>query len=507
MDNRSGNKKIAKNTITLYIRMGITMIITFLTTRVTLEILGIEDYGLNNLVASFVSLFSFINGSMGTAVQRFYSIEIGKNDEKNLSRVFGTGMYLHLIVAIITLLIAEIFAIFFLHKLNIPPERIFAAQVVFHISTISLVINILNVPYSALLKAREEFSRIAVLDIIQAFLRLGVLYLLYTINYDKLIVLSVLNFGVTLFYVISITLISRKYRETKFQIIRDKEYVKRMLNFVTLLLFTVLVSLVNKQGIVILVNLFFGLAINAAYAIASQVSHMIETFAMNFKQSVVPQLMQSYGANDMARMNGLMFLGTKITFLLMMFISIPIIFEVKYILNIWLKAPPEYASIFTILLVISVNINVFSYFVYQGVHASGKIKKQQVLTSVSYLLSFLFVYIAFKLKGNFYYAGYIPIVFSIVRNIIIIFSAKETINFNVKYYIKQVIIPCLVLVVLLSMGSAVVISFFNVSIYRLLFVFGLNCILTVALGYYSLLTREERKMLLGLFKINKDSRV
>ena len=162
------NNKIAKNTIALYIRMAITMFISFFTTRITLEVLGVEDYGLNNLVSSVVALFSFLNGSMGTAVQRFYSIEIGKGEEERLGRVFGSGLSLHMLVAAITVVLMEVFAIFFLYKLNIPQDRIFAAQVVFQISIISMALNILSVPYTALLRTREEFSKIAIADVMQS---------------------------------------------------------------------------------------------------------------------------------------------------------------------------------------------------------------------------------------------------------------------------------------------------------------------------------------------------
>lgn len=498
MGNSSGNIKIARNTIALYIRMGITMIISFFTARITLEVLGVEDYGLNNVVASLVTMFGFISGSMGTAVQRFYSIEIGKNNESVLSRVFGTGLYLHIIVAGITLIIAEIIAVFFLSKLNIPQERMFAAQCVFQISVISLVLNIINVPYAALLRAYEEFSKVAILDIIRAFLRLGVLYLLYQINYDKLIVLSTLNFGVILFYIISITVLAKKYKGISFKIIRDKELIKKMLHFISMLIFTVLASILNKQGIVILVNLFFGLTINAAYAIAFQVSHIIETFAMNFKQSVIPQLMSAFGANDKERMNKLMFLGTKITFLLMMLISIPIIFESEYILDLWLKEPPQYASNFTILILISANINTFSYFVYQAVHASGNINKQQILTSISYILSITVIYLFFKFGANFYYAVYIPIIFSIIRNCIIVYSAKEAIELDVKYYIVQVVGRSLLLTSILVILSLTIIYFLKTSFERFLIVFIANIILTFISGYYLLFNKIENKTITNI---------
>ena len=172
------NKRIAKNVVALYIRMAFTMVVSFLTVRVTLQVLGSEDYGLNNLVGSVVSLLTFINGSMGTAVQRFYSYEIGKGNENQLSRVFGVGMFLHICVALITFLAGEIFALFFLSSLNIPVERMIAAHVVFQISLLSLIVDILSVPYAAMLRAREDFDKFAILDVVQAIFRLIILYLL-----------------------------------------------------------------------------------------------------------------------------------------------------------------------------------------------------------------------------------------------------------------------------------------------------------------------------------------
>lgn len=498
MGDNTCNIRIARNTMALYIRMGITMLISFISARVILQILGVEDYGLNNVVASIVTMFGFINGSMGTAVQRFYSIEIGKKNERALSRVFGVGLYLHIIVAGITLVIAEVFAVFFLSKLNIPQERMFAAQSVFQVSIISMLLNILNVPYVALLRAKEEFSKLAVLDIMQAVLRLGVLYLLFQINYDKIIVLSILNLGVTLFYVICIVIQTCKFKEVTLRIVRDKILIKKMLNFISMLVFTVLAYLFNKQGIVILVNLFFGLTINAAYAIAFQVSRIIETFAMSFKQSVVPQMMSAYGANDKLRVNKLMFLGTKVTFLLMMYISIPIIFETEIILKLWLNEPPLFAAKFTVFILISTNIDTFSYFIYNAVHASGKIKNQQILTSISYVLSIISVFLFFKMGANFFYAVYLPIIFSLIRNVVTVYSARKAISFDVKYYLVDVVGRCFLLVMILTVSLFIVVFFLETSILRLLTVFIVNAILATLGGFYLLLNKLERRSVVNI---------
>lgn len=480
--------------------MGFTMLISFFTTRVTLQILGVEDYGLNNVVASMVSLFSFLNSSMGTAVQRFYAIEIGKDNLGYLSRVFGTGLFLHAIVAGITLILLEIFAFFFLERLNIPHQRYFAAQFVFQVSIFSSVLYILVVPFLAFLKAREEFSKIAALDIIRAILNLVVLYLLFIIPFDKIIALSILYLCITIAYVSFIIKFALKFDEIEIRFFRDKYLIKKMLSFISMLIFTLMASVINKQGIVVLVNLFFGLTINAAYAIAVQVSHLMDSFAMNFKQSVVPQLMQAYGGNNLERMNKLMFFGTKVSYLLMLLISIPIFFESDFLINIWLEDPPMYAANFTKLIIIGANINTFYYFIYQGVHASGNIRKQQLLSSFSYLMSIIVIYISFVLGGGFYYAAIIPIFFSIIRNVIVIISAKETIDFAVNSFLTRVIIPCIVITILLVSGALIPFVLLDSSVLRLLNIVFISLIISIFLGPLILLNSYEKQVIKELIK-------
>ena len=443
------SKKIATNTITLYIRLGVTMVISFFMTRVMLQQLGAEDYGLNNLVASVVSMFSFINGSMGTAVQRFYSYEIGKNNEQRLAKVFGVGMYLHICVALITFIIGEVFALFFLHYLNIPDERMFAAQVVFQISMVSLALNIINVPYSALLRAREMFSKTAIVDILQAVLRLGVLYLLVHINYDKLITLSVLNLGITLFYVGALYFMARRFRESHNRPMRDKELIKQMLTFISMLLVTVLAQLVKTQGIVILINLFFGLIVNAAYAVAVQVSHMVNSFVTNFKQSMVPQMMSAYGAGDKMAMNKIINMGTKITFLLMLMISIPVIFEAQFVLDIWLKEPPEHSAKLVALVLIAINISSFTYFQYQGVHATGKILAQQIWMSSLDIINIAVIYVIFKMGASFEVALYVNMVISAIQCGVNLYYAKKNYDYDVREFLVHTMMPCVLCVALI----------------------------------------------------------
>ena len=492
--------KIAKNTIALYIRMGFTMVISFLTARVTLQVLGVEDYGLNNLVGSIVALFSFINGSIGTAVQRFYSIEIGKKDFEGLCKVFGVGKYLHRIVAFITFVIAEIFAVFFLSKLNIPQERMFAAHVVFQISVVSFALNILNVPYAALLRAREQFSKVAVYEIIQSLLRLAVLYLLCIINYDKIIVLSLLNFGVTIFFITSIYFLARHYKESHTHALWDKEIINKMLNFVYMLILTVMASLGRDQGVIILINIFFGLTINAAYAIAMQIMHIVNTFVMNFKQSVVPQIMLAYGANDVHAMTKLINVGTKLTFLLLLMISLPVYFEIDVLLELWLKTPPEHTAELVKLVIININVSSFTYFLYQGVHATGNITKQQTWMSLTYLLNVFFIFIGFNLGFDFTSALYITIVASFIQCMINVYFAAKNFRYKVVDFIKDVLSRSLIMTSL----CIPLVSFFTLienPILEFLCISSFSIIGIFLLGYIIMLNSSEKEYICNIIKV------
>lgn len=486
------NKRIAKNVVALYIRMAFTMIVSFLTVRVTLQVLGSEDYGLNNLVGSVVSLLTFINGSMGTAVQRFYSYEIGKGNENQLSRVFGVGMFLHICVALITFLAGEIFALFFLSSLNIPVERMTAAHVVFQISLISLIVDILSVPYAAMLRAKEDFDKFAILDVVQAIFRLIILYLLFIIAYDKLVTLSVLNLIVTILYVIGILSLASKYPATRFKIVKDMKLVKEMTNFISMLLFTVLFSILRDKGIVILLNLFFGLYVNAAYGVASQVMNMVNTFAMNFKQALVPQIMASYSAGDKLRMEQLIFTGTKITFVLMLLITTPIICEANFILDIFLADVPPKTSEFTILVLVNVNISSFTYFLYQGVHGTGNVKGQQICISLCYFINIVFIYIFFKLGFGHYYALYITICFSIIQCFINIYYAYVTFRLPVRRFFSLVILRS-VIVVIMSYGTIYFLKplFHESTLERISFVSFVELIIVI-FSYYIYLDMRER---------------
>ena len=488
-------RRIAKNTLMLYVRMAVTMLIGFFTSRVTLQQLGVDDFGLNNLLSSVVAMLSFLNGSMGTAVQRFFSIEIGKGSESALKKVFSVGLYLHIIVALITVVIAEVFAVFFLDRLAIPPDRLHAAHVVFQIAVASLALNVVLVPYSALLRAREQFSSTATVEIVQAFLRLGVLYLLVTIPGDKLVVLSLLNFGVTLYYVTSITLLARRYKESHTLPSRDKALIRQMLTFISMLVVTVLAQLANLQGLQLLINIFFSLALNAAYAVAMQVYTFVNTFVTNFKQSVVPQMVAAYGAGDRDGMFRLLDTGTKITSILLLLISFPLAFESEYILHIWLKTPPEHASTLVALMVVNINVYSFSYFYNQAVQATGKIVLQQSIISLTYILALVAAFFTFKAGYGVASAIYVSIIFSAIQVANNLFFCHRQLGYDILRFLRRILIPVIAAVAIVSAILWAMVHDLDPGLWRALSVILVSTLLTFALGFFLILDRGERDYL------------
>ncbi len=489
---QDANKKILKNTIALYCRTAFTMVISFFTVRFTLQVLGVEDYGLYNLVGSIAAMFSFMNLSMGTAVQRFFSYEIGKGENGQVDRVFGVGIYLHTIIALVTLLAGELFAFFFFDSLNIPTGRLTVAMIVFQISLASMFCGIITVPYSALLRAREEFSKYAILDIVQALLRLGVLLLLFATDFDRLILFSALNLMVSILYILGIIFFARKYKEARFCIIRDKKLIKEMFSFISLLIATVLFSVARNNGLVMLINMFFGLTVNAAYAVAAQMMHMVSHFANNFKQSIVPQIMSSYSAGNMDRMKTLLFTGTKITFILMMCITMPFIVEPYFVLDILLDEVPEYAAEFTRLVLINTNIATFTYFLYQGVHATGKIKYQQLTYSSIYLINLIGVYVVFKIGFGFYSAMYVTMVCSFLQCVTNVYYANKTYKLEISEFINKAVLPSLLLCTIISVPSFAITNMLEIGYTRAILV-AVSIASTILLGSYFLYLNKHEK--------------
>lgn len=441
------NRKIANNTIISYVRMLFQMVITFFATRITLNILGVENYGLYNLINGIVVVFSFVSTSMGTAVQRFCSIEIGRNDMQALKRVFGVSVYLHILIAIVLLVFAEIFAVFFLHMLKIPIDKFETAQIIFQFAALTLFIGTLVIPYQALLRSREEFSNIAYIEIIHVLLKLVVLYGLLYITFNKLVVYAFLVMLASIIVYAIYYIVSHKYEEARIRPLKEKAIIKKISSFTGYSFIGVSTMILRDQGIVVLLNLFLGLTVNAAYAIALTVKYAVEQFTTSFRQTVVPQLMASYGDGNFQRVNKLMYAGSKVTFSLSLLVVIPLCFEMNFLLFLWLKNPPEQSALMAILLLVNIQVNFYVYFMEQCIHATGHIRRQQLYNSILYIISLLGTYIGLKLGLGFVFVLSYLIFISFMKCISTIICLRKVVDFDYSYFFQFYVIRSFIMLV------------------------------------------------------------
>ena len=495
---RDRNSRIAYNTIMLYIRTFIVMVISFITARVMLRQLGVDDYGLNNLISGVVTMFNFLNMAMGMGVQRFFSVEEAKDDGVSAKKIFGSAMLIHLVIGAITLILLEIFAIFFLYRLNIPADRMTVAQWVFQFTSINLVLGIFTVPPFAYLRAKEEFTKLAVLDVAEAICRLGILYLLYVSPVDKLWTLAFLTFVVTVVYNLVVWLIANRlyHQVTRPYVYYEKNLFVKMMSFSLLLLFSIASSMVYWQGLVMMINIFFGVAINAAYGIGNQIKTAVDRFLVNFKQSIVPQLMSSQAAGEDERLYKLLYAATKITFVLSLLIAVPVIFETDFILKIWLKTPPEFTTRFVQLgFAISV-LNSFSFYVTQVIHATGKVVGFSLFTSLGYVLGLVAVYVLLKIGYNFYITMYVSIVLAVVEIMIACIFAKRTFDFKVMDFLVRIVGQSVFFCAIMVGCFIMMNRFMDEGWLRLCMNVALSLLLSWS-SLYLLMNKDERYVVLG----------
>lgn len=445
MPNSETNKRIAKNTGMLYIRMLLTMAVTLYTSRIILNILGIKDFGIYNVVGGFVTMFGFLNSAMASATQRFLSFEIGKKNLKQLKNVFSMSLNIHFIIAFIILLFAETIGLWFVNtQLNIPPERVIAAKWVYQFSILVLVVNMVSVPYNAIIIAHERMNVFAAVSIIEVSLKLLIVFMLQWFGFDKLKLYVVLMFGVSLIIrFIYGYYCNRNFKESKFKLYWDRPLFKILMNYAGWNLWGNAASVIMGQGVNILLNIFFGPVVNAAWGIAFQVRSAINSFVLNFQMAMNPQIIKSFATNDLKYMHQIIFQGAKYSFFLLYAISLPILLETEIILKLWLKIVPEYAVIFTQLVIVNILIDSISGPLMTAAHASGKIKLYQGVVGGLLLLTLPVSYIFLKLNFAPEVTLYISIIASIVALVARLGIISTLVKLSIWEFAKDVILRIL----------------------------------------------------------------
>lgn len=392
------NKRIAKNTLMLYIRMLLIMGVSLFTVRVVLDTLGVVDYGLYNVVGGIVAMFTFLSSTLSSASQRFFAFELGRDNSQQLKKIFSVTLVIYVVMAIIILIIAETIGLWFLNnKLTIPESRIEAVQWVYQFSILSFIATLMAIPYNATIIAHEKMKVYAYVSIIQVVLKLAIVYMLFMFSIDKLKLYSVLTFGVTLLTTLIYYLYSsRKFKECHFNFYWDNNLFKEIIGYSGWNIIGALSNILRDQGVNILINIFFNPAINAARGIAYKINSTLLQFTNNFYVAVKPQITKSYSSGDKEYMKQLVIRSAKVAYFLMLFLSIPILIETNFILGIWLKELPEYVIIFSRLAIINSLIDVMNLPLVATVQATGRIKLYQTTISLIYILNLPISYIFLK---------------------------------------------------------------------------------------------------------------
>lgn len=441
----SSSKTIAKNTLFLYIRMFFTLTVSLYTSRVILQVLGVGDYGIYSVVGGVVSMFSFFNGAMASATQRFLSFDIGKDDLLQLKKTFNATLNIHFIIAIIALLLSETIGLWFVNnKLNIAVERMFAVNMVYQFSVFTFILGVIQVPYDALIIAREKMNIYAYMSIIEVVLKLIILYMLTIFKYDYLIL-----YAGFLFVVSFIIRIGHKYYckinfpESKYQFYYDKSLYRKLISYSGWNLFGNIAAVTKGQGINILLNVFFGTILNAAYGITLQIQGAVNLFVTNFQLAVNPQIIKTYAQGNIERCHLLILQSTKFSFYLMLFIISPFFLNIDFILKIWLKSPPQFTKSFILLCFINLLVDCISGSLMAGLQATGKIKAYQVVVGILLILNLPLAYMFLKITHIPQFVYYVSVLVSVVALFFRLYFVKVNLSLSMMLFFKDVMLPIL----------------------------------------------------------------
>lgn len=508
MESNKNTKRIVKNTLLLYMRSIIVMLIALYTSRVVLQSLGIEDFGLYNVVGGVVALFSFLRTSMTKSTQRFLNVEMTKPDGQ-MNKTFCVSLNIHLAIAFVTLVVTESIGLWFLNTyIQIPAGREFAANVIYQSTIISLIVTIVSVPYSADIIAHEEMGFFAVVSIIDAILRLAIALAITWGSCDRLILYGFLMASVSVLNLLLYVIYCRKkYVESKFIFFHDRVMTRKMLSYTTWTVVGQAAIIGTNHGNNLLMNMFHGVVANAAMGIAHQVNGAIVTLTSNFQTAFNPQITKSYAAKDYEYLKKLVYSTSKISFILLVVVSLPIMFNMKYLLQLWLGKVPTYSEEFCILILCNSILNAMSAPFNFTVLSSGKIKWFQIVTSIAFLSDLIVLFPLF-LSG---FPAVTALVVKVASMVLVVFvriyfAHREVECIDIQSFIKGVFSP-LAMSTVLAVMSGLLLFHYAHSSFLILFSTILLFIITLSLYLLLGLSDFERKSLYNLvIKIVKNKK-
>lgn len=493
---QQNNKRIAKNTLLLYFRMFFTMAVGLYTSRVILKNLGVEDFGIYNVVGGVVTMFTIISFAMSCATGRFITFSLGEGNSDKLNRVFSTSVLIHIIVAVIIIALAETIGLwFFNNKLVIPSERLIAAKWVYHFSVFSCVVMILSVPYNALITSHEKMGAFAYISVLEVVLKLAIAMGIVYGGIDRLILYGMLMLAVQiLIRVIYQLYCHRTFKSVKFSFCWDRQISKDMLGYATWSLVGSASNLLAIHGQNILLNTFFGPVVNAARGIAVQVQNAIQQFSSSFQTAMFPQINKSFARGDLQYMHSLIIACSKYSFYLLLFISLPIFIEIKQILNLWLVEPPEHSASFIRLMIVICVLNALGTPISTAAGAHGKIRNFQLVVGGIMLLVVPVSYITLKLNSIPEYIFIAQIFISSVAQVARLLIVKKLIGLPLRKYFAEVFVKGCTVALIASVIPFAVYRILQEGLVSFVLIVTLSCVCTLCAVYVVGLNNAERNI-------------
>ena len=496
MHDNQNSKRILKNTVFLYLRLLFTVVVGLYTSRVILGTLGVEDYGINNVVGGIVAMLSFFQSALIGATQRFFSFELGTGDDKRLKDVFSSSMIVLLFFAVVIVFLSETLGLWFVNtQLNINPDRMYAANWVYQLSILTFLMSIMVVPYNSSIIAHEQMKAFAYIGILETMLKLGAVFCLKIGGFDKLIFFAVLMFVVQCIVRFCVRIYSkRNFEECDFHWIWNKEILRKLFSFSGWTILGNLGFVGRDQGGNVILNLFYGTTLNASRGVAMQVSNIINTFAHNFIMALNPQITKTYAAGDYNECKKLVYSGAKLSFFLLSIFSIPLMLNIDYVLKLWLGEVPPYTGFFVQLSLFASLIYMTTQTVTVAIQATGNLMLFQIGVCVLVLSELPFVWLLLSCG----FPPYVSMIPTIVSNFILVFFRYYLLKkyaplFHWKDYIVQVLFRCSIVFIVCYGVGYIVVSIISGSFPWVL----LNIILTLTFllffSYTVGLSKEERQ--------------
>lgn len=497
MDTSAKNKVVVKNTLMLYFRMFLIMGVTLYTSRIVLEALGEVDYGIYNVVAGVVVMIDFINAALYGATIRFMTYVMDTGDEEERKRTFSSIKFIHLIIGLLTIVLGETIGLWFvMNKLTIPESSMIATFWTYQCSLAVLFISEISLPYSALIMAYEKMSAFAYISILEVLLKLGIAFIILYIYGNKLILYSVLFMLIQI--VIRLTYsryCNRRFIESKQKIRYNKDDIRLIAQFTSWTMLGSVANMGSSQGINILLNIFFGPIINTARGIANQVQVACMKFCTNFQVAVKPQIIKSYSVGELARMHNLMLYSVKLCLFLTIIIVTPIYYFTKPILDFWLVSYPSETIIFIKIILIQQLFYSIGYPLISAIEATGNIKKYQIFTSITTILSLPVTFVALKFwHVSAEWAMLIYLLFTIAAELVRILIVLPCIKLPISEYIRRVVLPSLLPILILCTGYKLIPNNDGLTLPKLLLLTSVVLLGTVAVLYVFGINTKERTL-------------